>query len=232
MRLLLLMLAILLSNATYGKKYNLKLSFVDGYTNKQIINEKVTIKILESDWSKDFITDSTGSVEFQFKADHFIQYNFRFESDDYQFQTRQRYLFGDGDIEISFELYPSEEYESRILELEKKIVDELIEEPDSIDCLKITPEELQSMNSYVDNNMQVPYWFGDYGWKIEYLVQVTLDPTGKPLLIEIIESSDDHLIMEIIRLVRLMPNWKRNNCDGEYKKTVQFPLIIDHSTDE
>lgn len=228
MRIYIIALLLLLCKTSFGKEYNMKLTFVDGYTNKVIANEKLTLKIISIDWSEEFVTDSNGSIQFDFEAEHFIQYNFRFESGDFQFQTRQRYLSDDSEITITFNMYPSRKYEKRILEKEKNTIENLTEAPDSISCLEDSFLEQNSLDEYlIDENLQLPYWYGDYGFKVKYLVQVTLDPFGTPLLVEVVESSDDHLIMEIIRLVRLSPKWDQTPCGEKYSKTIQLPIIID-----
>ncbi|NVK63940.1 MAG: hypothetical protein HWE22_05105 [Flavobacteriales bacterium] len=229
MKHLILVVLLILSFSSYAGKYNMQLTFVDGYTNEVIANERVTVRITNLDWKKEFTTNSKGEIDFKFKAKHFIKYSFDFACGKYEFQVRERYLREDKNIKITFKLYPSEEYEKMIKADEEKKLSLLTEAPDSVQCFSTTNEVSNFLEeSIINKYLQLPYWYGDYGFKVEFLVQATFNPTGKPLQVEIVESSDHHLNQEIIRLVRLIPERKTPICDKQYKRTLQFPVVIDH----
>ena len=223
-------LILLTSFSSYAKKYNLKLTFIDGYTNEAIVNEKVTVRIISLDWSEEFVTNSKGRINFNFNAENFIQYNFQFASHEYQFQTRQRYLGDESNIDLTFELYPSKKYERLISNNESTFLTTIPEEVDGTNCIESSIKVDEFLTElFIDEHLQVPYWYGDYGFKVEFLVEATFCSTGKPYEVKIIESSDHHLNDEIKRLVRLLPESDNKSCEGLYKKTVQFPIVIDHS---
>jgi spore coat protein U-like protein len=229
MKLFLVVCITIFSLPSYAAKYSLELTFVDGYTNQPISNEVLSFRIVNLDWSKKLTTNSDGTIEVNFKAKHFIKYNFDFESGNYEFQTRERYLNDSKNIQITFELYPSRKYEKSIAAHETSFLEGLSEAPDSITCLPTADDVADFLSErIVDQHLQLPFWYGDYGFRVDFVVEAVFGPNGKPYQVKIIESSDKHLNSEIIRLVRLIPEKEKTTCSGQFKRTIRFPVVIDH----
>lgn len=223
---------LLFSISAQAKNYNMHLTFIDGYNNKVISEEKVRVRIDNLDWSEEFTTNKEGSIDFSFDTEHFIKYSFQFESGNYQFQIRERYLGEQTDIDLTFEMYPSKKYEKSIAQSEAEVLQGLKDAPKDLE-FGVTKDKIADVltEMFIDENIQLPYWYGDYGFKVEFLVQAVFGPTGKVYQVEILESSDHHLNEEITRLVRLIPESEVPLCTEDYKMTVQFPIVIDHRMD-
>jgi hypothetical protein len=70
----------------------MKLTFIDGYNNQILSNKEVNLKIIKPEISKNFITDSNGSIILSFKSGNKIEYHIDFTSGDFESQTRERYF--------------------------------------------------------------------------------------------------------------------------------------------
>ncbi len=210
-------------------QHQMKLTFIDGYSNKPIVNQEVKVEVVKPKLSLTFTTDANGAITFSFKSGNFIEYNFNFTSGDFDAQTRQRYFDTENDADITFYLYPSSTYESRIVQEETKKLEQFPELKDATVCPAPTfPEGQEAFQSFVYENLQTPYDYGDLGFDAHFKIEFMLGPDGKPSLVKVLESSDENLNMEAIRLVRAMPNWIVEKCEGkDYKRKVTLPLDIE-----
>ena len=209
----------------------MKLTFIDGYSNQRLSNKEVLLKIVKPNFSETFITDENGSISFSFKSGDKIEYQFEFTSGDFELQKRQRYFVNDKNADITFYLYPSEKYENRIIQEESNLMAQYEEiNGDSICPLPNFPEGADAIQSFVYDNLQTPYNYGDLGFEAHFKIEFILGPDGKPYLINILESTDKNLNMEAIRLIRSMPGWILEGCEGKkYKRKMIIPIDIDLS---
>lgn len=230
MKLLALTSFLLLGILSFGAEYNLTLTFIDGYSNEAITGEKLTLEIVNIPLSKELTTDMKGSVNVKFEADKLIQYFFRFRSGNFEFQTHEHQLGASKNIELSFYLYPTEKYEKEILENETKKLSKLQEESADVNCIgKSFDKVLPQFDEVINKNLLLPSWYLNSGVKANFSVQVTLDKSGNLGQVKILESSDKNLNQEVIRLVRLMDDLEFTACEGDFKKTVTFPVVIERS---
>lgn len=226
--LLLVVSFTLLSANSFAKERTMKLTFTDGYTHAPIAHQSVKIEIKSQKWSRVLTTDAAGSVLMVFKAKKFIQYDFEFVSGDFEPQTRERYLADDGYDEIDFDMYPSAAYEARILQQETAMLSAFEQVPEDAPCPNLRLPDAEALPMFVDEHLQVPNTYADYGYVLHFLVEFTLTAEGKPYLVNVVESSDPAMNMEAIKLVRVLPVAVLDTCpDKKYKKTVRLPLEID-----
>lgn len=219
---------LLLSFKSFAKEHTMKLTFTDGYSQQPIANQPVKIEIKNQKWSRILLTDATGSVVMVFKAKKFIDYEFGFVSGDFEPQLRKRYLSYDGYDEIDFDMYPSAAYEARILEQETGLLSAFEKIPEGSDCFNPQLPDAETLGMFVDERLQVPATYGDYGYQLHFLIEFTLTAEGKPYLVSILESSDPEMNMEAVRLVRAFRVPVTDACENrQYQKTVRMPLDID-----
>lgn len=217
----------------FAGQHQMKLTFVDGYSNKPIVNQEVKLEIVKPKFLQTFSTDASGSIAFSFKSKDFIEYTFSFASGDFEAQTRQRYFDNEMDAEITFYLYPSMQYEKRIETAENKLLSQYEELKDDNNCSEPSPAiGGEAYESFIYDNLQTPYDYGDLGFEAHFKIEFMLGPDGKPSLVKVLESSDENLNMEAIRLVRAMPIWIVEKCEGkDYKRKVVLPLDIELGMD-
>lgn len=227
MRIFLLFI-LLTSKTLFASNHEMKLTFIDGYNNQILSNKEVNLKIINPEISKNFITDSNGSIFLTFKSGNKIEYHIDFTSGDFESQTRERYFDDEKNADITIYLYPSKTYESRIEQEESKMMARYAEITlDSKCALPTFPDGMDAIQNHVYENLQTPYNYGDYGFEAHFKIEFTLDPEGKPYLISIVESTDENLNSEAIRLIRSMPTWIMNDCDGKkYKRKMTLSLEI------
>jgi hypothetical protein len=232
MKILFLCALLVLSNHCLGKTYTMKLTFIDAYTNSEIIGDSVVLESVNVGFGKKFITDNYGSICFEFKPKNYIdvmEYDFYFLSDKYLGQTRDRYLTDTRFIEITFFVYPNEEYESKIWEIENNILSGMHVKQENINCIQENFKDRNDLNeSFIDENLQTPSHIGDYGYLAKFKVTFKLTNKGKPFQIEILESTHKELNEEIKRLIRLLPEWSDQKCQENEYSQIETNIIIDH----
>jgi hypothetical protein len=213
----------------FAAQHEMKLTFMNGYNNSPIANQEVKVEVVKPKLSLTFTTDANGAITFTFKSGKFIEYNFAFTSGDFDAQTRQRYFDNEMDAEITFYMYPSMQYEKRIEAAENTLLSQYEELKDDSNCSEPSPAiGGEAYESFIYDNLQTPYDYGDLGFDAHFKIEFMLGPDGKPSLVKVLESSDENLNMEAIRLVRAMPNWIVEECNGKnYKRKVALPLDIE-----
>jgi hypothetical protein len=217
----------------FAGQHQMKLTFVDGYNNAPIVNQTVKVEIVKPKFSQTFRTDVTGAITFSFKSGDFIEYNFTFTSGDFETQTRQRYFDEEKDADITFYLYPSHQYEKRIETEESTLLSQYEELKDESICSYPSyPIGGEVYDNFIYKNLQTPYDYGDLGFEAHFTIEFILGPDGQAYLIKVVESSDENLNMEAIRLVRAIPHWSVKECNGKkYKRKISLPLDIDLGMD-
>ena len=210
----------------------MKLTFVDAYTNVEIVGDSVAFESVSLGFSRKLITDKTGSITVEFKPKRYvkvIEYDFYFLSDKYLGQSRNRYLNKENLIEITFFVYPNEQYEKRIWEQEEHLLSGMNESQANSNCIQQTFTDRDDLNeSFIDLNLQTPSHIGDYGYLAKFTVSFKLTSKGVPLQIEFLQSTHPDLDDEIKRLVRLLPEWTDQNCEENEFSQIETEIIIDH----
>ncbi|NBV09265.1 MAG: hypothetical protein EBS09_09220 [Flavobacteriia bacterium] len=220
---------LLVNTTLFASKHEMKLTFMDGYNNQKIANKEVLIKMVKPNFSGTFITDENGSITISFKSGDKIEYQVEFSSGDFDLQKRERYFINEKNADITLYLYPSEAYEKRIQQAESKQMAQYKEIwGDSICTLPKLLEGADAIQNFIYDNLRMPNNYGDFGFEAHFKIEFILGPDGKPYLIHILESTDENLNKEALRLIRLMPRWMFAECENKnYKRKMTIPLDID-----